>query len=360
MVSILAAGCNQGVNAAVEESVEEMRYLTSLVSKAQEFLPQPQEVKYADRLWEIPTGTLYVVIGNRAEPSEKVTAQELTKRLEAAYGKTGSIMLTKDTSNLLNTGTVIILGTANGNRYVRKYMQKYNLTAPPDYPGHEGYLIHCFGEDKRRIVLCAGFDALGTYYAAQLLLQLFLYRDGKLFLRPAEVVDWPVFDLRATCVVHWTVKKSPFSDQEMGQIMRATRWLGIVKFNTICISYPSGADGRVWRQPEPNYIQYLRETSRWASQRGLNVMPFVNPYCGQMGEHSPRSKIVISNKNDVDTLVYLFKTAIKAGANMAMLCMDDFVPSMWPPYRLSNEQDRSRFKDVPMQQFILSTKFTDV
>jgi hypothetical protein len=64
----------------------------------------------------------------------------------------------------------------------------------------QGYILSVRHEPgaKRNVIAIAALTGQGAYYAVQTLRQLSYVKDGKLYLREAEILDWPTFPARGS------------------------------------------------------------------------------------------------------------------------------------------------------------------
>jgi hypothetical protein len=199
------------------------------------------------------------------------------------------------------------------------------LRLPPVPSTHDGYCILRVD----RFIVCLGSSDTGVYFAAQTLAQLTFEREGVAHLQPAKVIDWPRFRLRS-------FKPAGAADEAgLTEIAEMARWCGQYKYNCFNVCYTTiGADR--WKDPSPEYRQLLAEICAYCVPRGLDVMPFVNPYY-LWEEH-----IVTSDDAQLDQLAETCSIALEQGARKVMLCLDDFASESLP-YVIRSEADRARF-----------------
>ncbi|MFQ6098244.1 MAG: beta-N-acetylglucosaminidase domain-containing protein, partial [Armatimonadota bacterium] len=177
-------------------------------------------------------------------------------------------------------------------------------------------------------VRCWGESPAATYFAVQSLMQLTYERDGAAYLQKADIVDGPMFAVRSFKMGgrNWDLVR------EMG------RWCGHYKYNCYNVCYTTlGRDQ--WKNPSAEYRGLLADLCAYRIPRGLDVMPFVNPYY-LWEEH-----IVISDDAQIDALAATCSIALEHGARKVMLCLDDFA-SRKIPYTIYSEADRKSFKTL--------------
>jgi hypothetical protein len=185
---------------------------------------------------------------------------------------------------------------------------------------------------QQKMVLCWGESDAGTYFSVQSLMQLTYERDGVAYLQRAQIVDWPRFAVRSF------KPGGAAGGAEGAEIDEMARWCGHYKYNCFNVCYTTvGADQ--WKNPSEEYRQLLADICAYRIPRGLDVMPFVNPY------YLWKEHIVISDDAQLDQLASTCSIALEHGARKVMLCLDDFA-SEKIPYVIRSEADRTRFKTL--------------
>jgi len=180
--------------------------------------------------------------------------------------------------------------------------------------------------------LCWGESEAGTYFAVQSLMQLTYERDGAAYLQEATIVDWPRFALRSF------KPGGAAGDAQGALIAEMGRWCGHYKYNCFNVCYTTlGADQ--WKNPSADYRKLLADICAYRIPRGLDVMPFVNPY------YLWKEHIVISDEAQLDQLADTCSIALEHGGTKVMLCLDDFA-SESIPYTIRSEADRQRFRTL--------------
>jgi len=331
---VLTACCCRA--AATSEDTE---HLLSLMCRGGPIVPTPQRVSY-EKTVRHPK-RLCVVPNAAAQAQERLAARDLAQRLIALADERAEIVFDPATDDIPSFDTLLAIGTRRGNPYLSMHSARWGLSAPSDYPGREGYRIRCLEDTGQHVIACVGYDGRGVLYAAQSALQLFEAAEGKLLFHPAEVADWPATGWRGTQLVGWNNNKP---EDILPDLRFAIQWLCAAKYNHVHTSYPHG--GMSWRDPSAVHRRHIADVCEYCVPRGIGTCQFVNPFSGERGDWSPDSKIVVSDGDDLDRLEAVFRLSIDAGGTGVMLCMDDFVPMPWPPYRLTNDADIERFGNV--------------
>ena len=201
---------------------------------------------------------------------------------------------------------------------------------PVSHP--EGYALVCrkVGEQIRVTIL--GADPVGTYFGVKTLAQMLEVRGGRLWLHPVMIRDWPVFRLRSF---------KGFG-QDWPKLRAIGHWAPNAKFNCFNICYTTIGKDR-WPHPSEEYRAFVQDMTRFMRVRGLDCMPFVNPY------YLWKAHIVVSDPAQIEALVRTCSIGPEARSGRVMLCLDDFaskpVHQGGRLYRVMSEKDRARFGD---------------
>jgi len=278
-------------------------------------LPTPQEAEFDGEFWPVnPARTVVVVPADPPSPV-RLAADEVVARIAflAGPGAAKVAVLTED-SPLGSYALLIALGRTQFSQGTRVPPHPEGYTLEPMFPG-----ALC------PVIIGVGQDDLGTYWSAQTLNQLLRNRGGRIEWQCARVRDWPAFGVRSFKV----------GGQNWDAIREMGRWRAQFKWNCFNVCYTTlGQDE--WPHPSDDYRQLIADLCAFAMPRGLDIMPFVNPY------FLWREHIRISDENDVAALVETCALGPQHGGRKVMLCLDDFAsPSI--PYELTDDADRKRF-----------------
>jgi hypothetical protein len=289
-------------------------------------IPTPQEVTYSPDAWSLPTDDVIpVVVGADATDAERLGAREIVNRIAHLGGRAevvGEADLPRDCQLVFSVGALV------GSHVIAS--GGVEVPAQP-----EGYAIACRQEDSgRRAVVCLGADPTGCYFAAQSLVQLFERAEGGPVFHPVTVRDWPVFSLRS-----FKVGGSPGMDTASG---RMAQWAPSAKFNCYNICYTTVGRDK-WVDPSAEYTEYIARVTEYLVARGLDTMPFVNPYY-LWDEH-----IEVTDPGDLEKLFAACRLGPEAGGTRVMLCLDDFAseqdragPKL---YHVRSERDQAKYGD---------------
>ncbi|MDD5598489.1 MAG: beta-N-acetylglucosaminidase domain-containing protein [Victivallaceae bacterium] len=208
----------------------------------------------------------------------------------------------------------------------------------------QGYKLNVSVRNGVTFINCTGNDTAGAFYAAATLNQLLKIENGKLYMREADITDWP-FTLNR-CV------------GTRGRITPETYlWAAEYKLNKIYTSYGK----KYWEEldniPKPCY----RELYGLMKSAGMiNIGHMVNPYCvRRLKEIKSKRKINIADPKDVETLIEHFRKALSAGAVSIMLATDDFMDRVNSEFVLGYPEERKKFKTVENAHIYLANKVYD-
>ncbi len=292
-------------------------------------VPEPKQVKYSDErvtLWRRGAArpAACVVVKRGAPAAVRLAAEELSNRcawlarqagLERAAAARPPIVHSLAEAARFPAALAVGIGDAFG-------------VAPPKELKPEGYVITSRREGARRVVVAAGVDARGAYYAAQSLQQLMRAEKDGIALRLAEVTDWPSYRIRSAGT-DGSIPGVP------GLCLRAVEWLPRFKLNAWAVgeSYIWPDD---WRVIPKDRLDALKAACRRAREVDvLDVIFQIHPFRGR--SRDKQFNMVISNPKDVDRFIGLCDEMLSAGAKGILFRADDYHPL--------SEPDRRRFGD---------------
>ena len=299
-------------------------------------IPTPQEVDYQDETWELAdaaaqTTTACILISPQATDAEKLAAREIAARIGHLSGGV-ELPIHPETEPPPGARVFIAVGRESASRFIAEHVGACGI-ATPEQP--EGYAIASYRHEKGfGGVILSGHDPAGAYLAAQSLVQMMERVEDKVVLHAVRVRDWPTYRLRSF--------KTGGGFGPETTSMQMGLWAPFAKFNCYNICYTTlGRDK--WKDPEPGYREHVQTLAAHMRARGLDVMPFVNPY------YLWREHIVTADEGDLEKLFEACRLGPEAGATRVMLCLDDFAsePKWSGPelYVVRSERDRERWGD---------------
>ncbi len=297
-------------------------------------LPTPQQVEYSSDVWtvaKVAAGRvdLALLIGPSASPVEVLAARELAERVKLLSGGLEP-QIVRDLEAAPKVCTLISLGTPSSNAFAASHIGHCGVEPVKQ---EEGYWIAAYGHKRIGTgVLALGADGTGVYWASKTLQQLLERRGDQVLFHPATVRDWPVFRLRSFKA----------GGQDWDSLRGIGEWCPNAKLNCLNLCYTTVGKDR-WVDPSPEYRAFVAEMVGVMRARGLDCMPFVNPYY-LWDEH-----IEVSDPADLAALARTCSLGPAAGGRRVMLCLDDFASEPVGEgnrlYKVRSERDVEKFGD---------------
>ncbi len=296
-------------------------------------LPTPQEVKYHEETWRVakvgePQADAVILVGPGAPVAEVLAAEELAARIRGLGGP--DVPVATDPQAARGASIAFSLGTTRTNPFNARHLEACRVQ-PVTQP--EGYSIASYSHKQiGQGVLAVGADEVGTYWASKALQQMLESRGGEVVFHPIDVRDWPVFRLRSF--------KSGGQDWEA--LRNLGRWCPNARFNCYNLCYTTlGMDQ--WPAPSDDYKALVADMTQFMRARGLDCMPFVNPY------YLWKEHIEVSDPADLEALVRTCSLGPAAGGRRVMLCLDDFASEQVKEgprlYKVRSQRDIDKFGD---------------
>ena len=129
------------------------------------------------------------------------------------------------------------------------------------------------------------------------------------------------------------------------------------KLNSLGVIFSTKEGGYSWRTPTAEYKKLVKDACLYAKGRGLDVMPYINPYYTE--ERAPGvpwplplwsisslwpRMIKISDPADIESLIKICRINLDYGGREIFLTFDDNIPvDENEKYVLPYEEDRKRF-----------------
>jgi len=298
-----------------------------------EIIPKPKDVKYGRDficLVDFSEGRnqTCLLLGKDASKQAKAAAKKLQARLNAVLrsgGMAEDIKILKENDDYSSFRSVISIGSPFENKVNAEYLSREKIKITKDYPGKEGYVFLVADKKEGKIVICAGSDGRGSYYAVQSLNQLITVKDNKILLRKARITDWPTSFNRAT------------AEGSVGHPLVAD-WMGAYKINNFIVGYRGT---RPWNSPRLACIRGNLDMSRYANKTEIfEVSYLINPYC--ISDDSEK-KIKISDDRDITALIDHYRKFLEVGGRKIVLTNDDSVPVKNLEFVLPHAEDKVKF-----------------
>ncbi|MBC7287460.1 MAG: beta-N-acetylglucosaminidase domain-containing protein, partial [Armatimonadetes bacterium] len=300
-------------------------------------LPPPQRVQYGTGEWEVArvgqgSASVVIIISPQASTAERLAAQELVERI-AALSEGARARIVTSPEDIGRVAVMVALGAATSGGLPAEHAPAARGVGFEQPQEPEGYSIAFRRHRDGRVgILALGADPVGAYWASKTLQQLIERRGDRVLIHEATVHDWPVFRLRSFKA----------GGQDWEALRRLGEWCPNAKFNCYNICYTTlGADQ--WPHPSQQYIDFAREMTAFMRDRGLDCMPFVNPY------YLWKEHIEVSDPADLEALVRTCEIGPAAGGRRVMLCLDDFASEPVREgdrlYCVRSQRDKDKFGD---------------
>jgi hypothetical protein len=290
-----------------------------------EIIPTPKKALYRDAfldLADIKNGRLSVCVVLSKKPSRQAlaAAELLQNRFSLVIDK--KIPIFREGKKELAYKNVILIGD---NKLSDSLISEFQVEISNSYPGKQGYVLKFIEKNGVNYVLCKGSDEVGSYYAVSSLNQLFKIENAKIFLRKADLIDWPSFiNGRTVCA-----KRANPSVLD---------WMAEYKLNALFVNYGGAVD---WFELRPGLKKSHLNLCKYANQNGIVEIGYqINPYSA----HNNCRDIKISDPNDMKDLIEHYRLLLKSGVRKIYLMADDWAPSKNREFILKYSEDREQFK----------------
>lgn len=307
-----------------------------------EILPTPQKVEYGKEFLPIYKNDLSIAAVYCDKKSsgamEKSAAGDFLEYFQKISKR--KLPLLQDRAGIESSGpdTIISIGTRNGNDLNMELCREFGLDTILDKIPAEGYIIKIVKKNGRNILIAAGHDQTGTYYAVQSLKQLLKVEDDGASLLRVSIEDYPLFKVRAPC---------------------ETTAKGVIKFNgflknnsAFCLIDPIA----YWDEIKDKDMSKVIDAQKEASLRGQELILGISPLMVKdrttVRNIGSSRKIVISDETQIDELIMAYRKAgLDAGyTRRILLKLDDYASGLGkenPPYYIITQpEDRKNFSSL--------------
>ena len=291
---------------AVGANVESATRALAAITESEKIIPTPHEVTYTENSLTLFNGTSFsacILVGKNAVQAEWDAAYVLETRISRQCGN--SIPIVREDQNYSTYSVVLSIGTVTTSN-VNSDLVKSGSPSLPDYD--EGYLIKKVTKGNQTVMVMAGRESIGSYYAAASLSQMIFGSGKEVILREIEVRDWP--DIAIRSIKNMNSPEGHFSDED------DVDWMSLLpkmKVNNWGLCYTKTLPN--WRNPSAKYLAHIKELANYSRDRGtIQMMHLLNP--GYTGGQP-------TNAAEKTKLLDLFKTSLDEGANSIMLAFDD-------------------------------------
>ena len=203
-------------------------------------IPLPKEIRAVDAP-VLLDGFRIVAAGDE---QSQIGAAEINQRIGSLGGP---VLPVEPLDGRLPAGKCIVVAPCTAKELAAN-TPPINVT--PANPGPQGYVIQPAGSGEDLKFLLVGSDTLGTLYAAVIFRQLIIQQEGRLWIQPATVRDWPDFKTRCN--------GAPFSENLRGD------WYGI-------LSAEAGGDQAKARRLAEEWVAAQKRHFDWLLRAKINM-----------------------------------------------------------------------------------------
>ncbi|WP_084614186.1 beta-N-acetylglucosaminidase domain-containing protein [Nakamurella lactea] len=270
--------------------------------------PKPQSM--TARNGRITLGDRAVLITGAGSDPAAVTA---VRAILAEAGVT-NVSSVDDSRPVPHGVPVFVVGGPDENRATAPALRDLQVGGPQTLAA-DGYVLVAGQARNQQLVVLAGKDATGTFYAAQTLRQLVTKDHGNAGIPGVQVRDWPSLALRGTIEGFYGY---PWSD---AQRLRQLDFYGTHKMNTYVYSPKDDPYLRAqWRDPYP--ADQLAALKTLVDRARANHVEFTYAL-------SPGLSVCYSSAADEQALVAKFQTLWDIGVRTFAVPLDDISYTNW-------------------------------
>ncbi|HEX7064233.1 MAG TPA: beta-N-acetylglucosaminidase domain-containing protein, partial [Bacillales bacterium] len=280
--------------------------------------PTPQQLKVTGEGFPL-TPVVGLVVGQKTDSD---AVREVKHALHAADVR--RIVTRKASEGKPETPVTIWIGGPSENPTSMDALQSLGVTGPQDLR-KEGYVLASGHGNGHKMIVLAGKDTSGTFYAAQTFEQMILPHPGRDWIPSVEIRDWPQMAIRGTIEGFYG---PPWSHQDrMSQI----EFYGENKMNTYVYAPKDDPYHRdKWREPYPE--KRLNQIRELVAKSRKNHVDFVFGL-------SPGKSICYSGDEDFQLLMDKMQKMYDIGIRSFAIFLDDISRN------LRCGQDKERFGD---------------
>lgn len=283
-------------------------------------VPMPRQIKYGKAT--LTLGRSCIVSGEKYQGS--TTEAELGEFINN-FVEIAPVTLTEK-DNLRKYNTIFLLGDPKTNEKTLEYFKMLNLKVNWNELGPEGYFLIAKKVKRKNVVICAGYDEAGTFYALQSLKQLVKKKKHKAFMKEVTILDKPHFKIRGF--------KGWGEGWDLSQYQHMAEFMAGYKLNFLMNCYLSFAETYwEWRKPfSEKSLQGLKELIDYCSKHFIRFCFAINP------SYRAKKELHFSDEKEIDLLLRKYGSIADLGAKWFALSLDDIADSLYYP------DDQERFK----------------
>lgn len=304
-------------------------YKDSVFSKTQSLIPQPVFAVQKENIPLISAGyekILYpsVVFNTETGFSTRTAdylAHELQSALKPNYPDCNIHTTLAIHPELLAESSIVFYLTD----FQHIDTSRFHKIIPGFSSKEQAYVIFDTVITKKRVIILAGKDTEGLFYAATTISKLLDSNTGQ--LTNALVIDFPAFTGRGFLLSPWT------NDSSIEADITNLDYLSYYRFNKAYLPYYQIPNGKQWYKPTEIMLEGTRKIGSWireqdAMKMGIMINPYNHFEYEMLASDIPDSlkTLWLHNEAGLEMIKNTIRTAFDEGASFIMLMGDDFVP----------------------------------
>ncbi len=215
-----------------------------------------------------------------AGPEDRVAALSLQKYIRQEAGAAIEIVAPGDETRRPEKCGILV-GTPETNASVESAAKEYRLGVDRGSLGEEGYILRSLPSPKRRLIVAAGTEKRGVFYAVGELKRYHLRKEGnRLYALAADVREVPAFKYRWLWTWDWRMEwgGTEAGGVTMGEGDYKKKPESFVKDYQACVDFMSenGLNGLIiwgFLRDAHGGVAAAQEICRYANDRGVRILP---------------------------------------------------------------------------------------
>ncbi|NLX99513.1 MAG: hypothetical protein GXY83_25540 [Rhodopirellula sp.] len=153
-------------------------------------VPHPKQYQETGRTATLLAGDAAVIaIGSDASPPERYAAECLRDQIERRFQRKLSICDESQVAESIRQ--VFLLGQVGTSAWLKRLQQTKRLDLSEQSPGPDGFVIECFDDGGRQVVVVGGSNPRGVIYGQHALFDLLSHQGDAVVFPVVSVRDWP-------------------------------------------------------------------------------------------------------------------------------------------------------------------------
>ena len=255
-----------------------------------DIVPMPRLVRLTDE--RIPLANAALVLGQSPSEQDHIGADWINDHIARNGGD--RLPTLREGSAGIDAAVRVYIGTRKTCKAIDRAAGNDWFRLGPGVPGHCGYIISTHQEGRARTVYLGGSDPVGALYACVTFAGLLRPDAGAVYVRRAEIADWPDFP---TVVEDWSLYQP-----ERGDLSTRIRWGEAPPQETLDayveamkqhlnrllswkVSAFKAAEIMRWRTLTPDVLAAYRRVTDYAKARGIRSLSYAfKPFVGTLSD----------------------------------------------------------------------------